>query len=97
MSDFSSPALVAQVENLILLTFDVSRDEAHDYASGLAALAEGWGSQEKAAGLDWAYRVKQDLGGKLRWRSNAERQTFRQEQEQRYKAYDVLIHKPGRA
>jgi len=91
MSDFPSPSLVAQVQDLILKTFDVSQQEARDYASGLAALAEDWGSSERAEKLDWLYRVKKDLGEKLRWKSEAEREKFREEQRERYRAYDVLI------
>src|SRR5258705_4716137 len=73
MSDFPSSSVVTRVEALILQIFDVSGQEAHDHASGLAALAQDWGSPEKAAQLDWSYRVKKDLGAKLRWRSDAER------------------------
>jgi len=82
---------------LILEIFDVSGQEAHHYASGLAAMAEDWGSPEKAAGLDWSYRVKKDLGGKLRWRSDAERTKFESDQRERFRAYDVLIKTKHRA
>jgi hypothetical protein len=97
MSDFPSPSLVARVEALILDTFDVSRQAAHEYASGLAALAEDWGSSEKAARLDWSYRVKKDLGGKLRWRSEAEHEKFQSDQQERFRAYDALIKRKHRA
>ena len=97
MSDSPSSALVARVESLILETFDVPREEAHGYASGLAALAEGWGSPEKAVNLDWAYRVRKDLGAKLRWRSDAERKRFQSDQQERFKAYDALIKTKYRA
>ena len=76
---------------MILEVFDVPRQEAHNYASGLAALAEDWGSPEKAARLDWAYRVRKDLGAKLGWRSDAERKKFESEQQERFRAYDALI------
>ncbi len=91
MSDFPSPSLVSRVETLILEIFDVSVQDAHNYASGLAALAEDWGSPEKAARLDWACRVKKDLGTKLRWRSDAERKKFESDQQEGFRAYDALI------
>jgi hypothetical protein len=82
---------------LILEIFDVSKQEAHDYASGLDVLAEDWGSPEKSASLDWLYRVKKDLGAKLRWRSDAERKQFESDQKERFRAYDALINKKYRA
>jgi hypothetical protein len=97
MSDFPSPSLVSRVESLILEIFDVSTQEAHNHASGLAALAEDWGSPEKAARLDWSYRVKKDLGMKLRWRSDAERKKFESDQQERFRAYDALIKTKYRA
>jgi hypothetical protein len=96
MSDFPSPSLVAEIQDLIIKTFDVSQQEACNHASGLAALAEDWGSPQKAAGLDWPYRVKKDLGEKLRWRSESERERFRADQAQRYRAYDAFIQKKER-
>jgi hypothetical protein len=97
MSDFPSTSLVAQVESLILEIFDVSREEAREHASGLAALAEDWGSPEKAARLDWSYRVKKDLGTKFRWRSEAERKKFESDQQERFRAYDAHIKTKHRA
>ncbi len=80
-----------------MATFEVSEQVAQDYAAELVALAEDWGSPEKAARLDWSYRIKKDLGEKFPWKSNAERDVFRREQEDRYKAYDSLIRRPDRA
>jgi hypothetical protein len=97
MSDFPSSSLVARVEALILQVFDVSAQQAHDHASGLAALAQDWGSLEKAAQLDWPYRVKKDLGAKLRWRSDAERKKFESDQQERFRAYDATIRTKHRA
>jgi hypothetical protein len=97
VSDFPSPSLVREVQELILKTFHVSEQEAHDHACGLGALAEGWGSPASAAKLDWTYRVKKDLGKKLRWRSEAERERFRADQEQRQSAYDAFIKSSNRA
>jgi hypothetical protein len=97
MSIFPITPLVGRVKTLILATFDVPEQQADDYAAELAALAEGWGSPESAQALDWGYRIKKDLGEKLRWRSDAERDAFRQQQEERYNAYDFLIRRPPRA
>lgn len=97
MSDFPSPSLVAEIQGLILKTFDISTQEAHGHACGLVALAEEWGSQKTAPSLDWPYRVKKDLGGKLRWKSDAERETFRSDQERRHRDYDTFIQRGKRA
>ncbi len=97
MSIFPITPLVRRVQGLILATFDVSEQVAQDHAAELVALAEGWGSPEKAAQLDWSYRIKKDLGERLSWKSDAERETFRREQEEHYKAYDLLIRRPNRA
>ena len=85
------------VEGLILQTFDVSKPEAHDYASGLAALAEGWGTSKTAVQVEWSYRIKKDLGEKLRWRSEEEREKFRREQQERFKSYEAHIKTKHRA
>ena len=80
---------------MILQTFDVSEQQAEDYAAELVALAEGWGSPEKAAKLDWTYRIRKDLGvdRKLRWRSEEDRLGFEAAEKQKYQAYDFLISK----
>ena len=97
MSEFPTPSLVAEIRSIILATFDVSESEAQTYAGSFAMLAEDWGSPQKAATLDWHYRIKKDLGEKLRWKSDAEREAFRRQQEDNYKAYDFLIRRPNRA
>ncbi len=97
MSIFPITPLVRQVQRLILGTFDVSEQAAEDYAAELVSLAEGWGSREMAAQLDWSYRIRKDLGEKLPWRSDADRETFFRQQEDNYKAYDFLIKRPDRA
>ena len=68
---------------------------AQDYATELVALAEGWGSPEKAAQLDWAYLIKKDLevGRRLRWRSENERLSFEAAEKQRRQAYEFFISK----
>ena len=97
MSTFPTPSLVARIQTIILATFDVSEQDAQTYAGTFAMLAEDWGSPEKAAQLDWHYRVKKDLGEKLRWRSDAEREAFRAAQQQWYRDYDAIIHTKRRA
>ena len=93
MSIFPITPLVRQVQSLIVQTFDVSEQAAQDYAAELVALAEGWGSPEKAAQLDWSYRIKKDLGEtkKLRWRSEEERVSFESTERQKYAAWDAFI------
>lgn len=85
--------LVREVQGLILQTFDVSEQAAEDYAAGLVALAEGWGTLQSAAQLDWSYRIRKDLGvGKgLRWRSEDERTKFEAAEKQKHQAYERYI------
>ena len=97
MGIFPITPLVGEVKALILATFNVSEQVAEDHAAELVALAEGWGSPESARALDWGYRVKKDLGEKLPWKLDAERENFRRLQEERYKGYDSLIRRPNRA
>ena len=68
MSIFPITPLVRQVQGLIVETFYVSEEHAQEYAAEMVSLAEGWGSPETAAQLDWSYRIRKDLGetGKLR-------------------------------
>jgi hypothetical protein len=93
MSIFPITPLVRQVQGIIVQTFDVSEQAAQDYAAEMVALAEGWGSPETAAQLDWPYRIKKDLGEteKLRWRSEEQRARFEESQRQKYQAYDAFI------
>lgn len=95
MSIFPITPLVLRVQGLILQAFDVSEQAAEDYVAEFVALAEGWGSPEKVAQLDWAYRVKKDLGvdRKLRWRSEDERISFEAAEKLRQQAYELFISK----
>jgi hypothetical protein len=97
MSIFPITPLVRQVQSLIFGTFDISEPEAQEYAAELVALAEGWGSPEAAAKLDWSYRIKKDLGEakKLRWRSEEDRKEFEAYLKQKYDAYDAIIRRRG--
>ena len=97
MSIFPITPLVRQVQTLITATFEVSEEDAQEYAAELVTLAEGWGSPEAAAKLDWSYRIKKDLGetGKLKWRSDDERKQFEVCQRQKYNAYDEIIRRRG--
>jgi|SRR6516164_453964 hypothetical protein len=96
MSIFPITPLVGRVQTLILAHFDIPENQAQEYAAEMVALAEGWGSPESAQALDWSYRVKKDLGHKLPWKSDAEREAFRQQEEEQHKAYDFLIRRPPR-
>ena len=93
MSIFPITPLVRDVQKLIVQTFEVSEQEAQDYAAELVALADGWGSPETALNLDWSYRIKKDLGEtkKLRWRSEEERTRFEATEKQKYAAWDAFI------
>jgi len=93
MSIFPITPLVRQVQGLIVETFEVSDQEALDYAAELVALAEGWGSKEMALKLDWSYRIRKDFGEtkKLRWRSDEERKKFDATERQKYEAWDAFI------
>ena len=99
MSIFPITPLVRQVQQSILETFDVSEEQALEHAAELVALAEGWGSQEGAASHDWAYRIRKDLGetGKLRWRSEADRERFLAAEKRKYKEWDTFIRTKHRA
>jgi hypothetical protein len=98
MNIFPSSALVSKVQGLILETFEVSPEQAHSIAAELVSLAEAWGSPEVAEKLDWSYRVKKDLGesGKLRWRSEEERERFLTAERQKYAAWDRFIRTKNR-
>ena len=87
----TTSALVSRVQLLIVETFDVSEREAHDLAMGLVSLAEGWGTLQSATQLDWSFRVKKDLGKKLRWRSEAERGRFESDKKKTFEGYDAFI------
>jgi len=67
-------------------------EHAQDYAAQMTAPAEGWGSPETAEHLDWSYRVKKDLGHKLRWKSDDEREAFDRYEQDQHEAYEFLIH-----
>jgi hypothetical protein len=91
MSIFPITPLVNRVQSLIIQTFDVSEQAAQDYAAELVALADGWGSPEKAAQLDWMFRIKKDLGEKLKWRSETDHAQFQADQKQKHLAYEAFI------
>lgn len=92
MSIFPVTPLVRRVQLLIEGTFEVSAKQAQAYAAEMVSLAEGWGDPETAANLDWAYRIRKDLGetGKLRWRSEAEREKFEAAEKERHKEWDAI-------
>jgi hypothetical protein len=93
MSIFPITPLVRDVQRLIIQTFDVSEQQAQEYAAELVALAEGWGNHDTALNLDWSYRIKKDLGEtrRLKWRSEDERIRFETMERQKYAAWDAFI------
>jgi hypothetical protein len=100
MNIFPVTPLVRRVQRLIIETFEVTEEDAEGYAAELVALAEGWGSPEHAAGLDWEYRIRKSLGWdrKLKWRSEKDQCTFAEIQRLKFAAYEALIPKrPERA
>jgi hypothetical protein len=74
--------------------FEVSGQQAEAYAAEMVSLAEGWGSPETAALMDWDYRIQKDLGEirGLTWRSQAEREKFEAGEKQKYKEWDAILH-----
>ena len=99
MSIFPIIPLVREVQRLIVETFDVSEQEAQDYAAELVALAEGWGSKEMSSKLDWSYRIRKDFGetNRLKWRSEDERKKFEATERQKYGAWDAFIRRRRQA
>lgn len=91
--------IVRRVQGLILQTFEVTEQQAEDYAAELVALAEGWGSPEAAERHDWDYRIRKDLGEgrKLPWRSQADREEFLSAENKKYKEWDALLRTKHRA
>lgn len=87
--------LAQRIQGLILETFEIPEQEALSYALSLTALAEGWGTPESAAQINWSYRVKKHLGRKgVRWRSEAERMRFEEDLRDAHRAYEFLISRP---
>jgi hypothetical protein len=99
MSLFPITPLVCSVQKMIVLTFDISEQEAQEYAAEMVALAEGWGSSDTVLSLDWSYRIKKDLGEtkKLKWRSNEEHIKFEATERLKYAAWDAFINTKHRA
>ena len=89
--------LVAQIQTIILATFVISEEEASVQAGRLAGLAVGWSGEEGAAQVAWVHLVKKELGDRFPWKSAVERQQFRTERAQWFKAYDVLYGSKNRA
>ena len=99
MSIFPVTTLVRHVQNLIVQTFNVSDQQAQDYAAEMVSLAEGWGSPEIAAQTNWSYRIRKDFGEtrKLKWRSEAVREKFEAEEKKKYAEWDAIIRTKPRA
>jgi len=97
-SIFPITPLVRKVQNLAMELFEISEQNALDYAAEQVALAEAWGSPETAGQFDWPYHIKKDLGEsrKLKWKREQEREEFESAQKQKYAALDALIAHPPR-
>jgi hypothetical protein len=99
MSIFPITPLVRHVQTLIRGTFDVSDEQALEYAAEMVSLAEGWGDKETVARIDWGHRIRKDLGEtrRLPWRSQAEREKFEAGETQKYREWDAIIRSKYRA
>ena len=95
MNDDSPDPLIANVRGIIMSVFDVSEAEANKHATWMALLATGWGG-DAARGPDWIYRVKKDLGGRLKWKSATDRERFEAEQKMVIDSYEACIRKNKR-
>jgi hypothetical protein len=82
--------LAAEVQTIILATFNVSEEEASVQAQRLAALAVGWSGEEGAAQIAWVHLVKKELGGRFPWKSEAEHEAWLKEGKEWYRAYESL-------
>ncbi|SPE50258.1 hypothetical protein SBV1_1080021 [Verrucomicrobia bacterium] len=82
--------LVAQVDMIILATFNISEEEASVEARRMVGLAVGWSGEEGAAQLAWAHLVNKELGDRFPWKSEAEHQNWLKERKDWYRAYDFL-------
>jgi hypothetical protein len=91
MSIFPTTPVVKQLQRLVAETFEVSEQDAHDYAAEQVALAEGWGGPQKSEQMNWSYRIRKDLGAKLKWRSQAEREKFEASENLRLQALDAFV------
>jgi hypothetical protein len=83
----SSVSLVAR---MIFDIFDVTEKEAQDSATGLVALAEGWGGVG-AAPHDWSTEIKKHFGARLKWRSEIIHQQFLDDKKKTITAYESYI------
>lgn len=77
MSEESPNVLVMALKGSLLEIFDIPDKEARALAMKMAASGD-WGTEENpASACDWPHRLKQELGEKLPWRSEAVRERFR--------------------
>jgi len=90
MTNSPSSSSVALVARMIFDIFDVTEKEAQEGATGLVALAEGWGGAG-AAPLDWATEIKKHFGTRLKWRSEIIHQRFLDDKKKTITAYESYI------
>ena len=82
--------LVAEIQTVILATFNISEEEAGVQAARLAGLAVDWSGEEGAAQVTRVHLVKTELGNKFPWKSEAEHQEWLKERKEWYRAYEFL-------
>ena len=97
MNEGQTPALVAQVREIILATFDVSEAVAQEHACGLALLAEGWGDPRNAHQQNWGDTVRKRMGETFPWRSDTERKAFYSDRDATVRSYERYIQQNKRA
>jgi hypothetical protein len=85
-----TPSTVAAVASIIFSTFEISKTDALEQASGLVLLAEGWGSKD-AKVIKWDDVVCIRLGDQLKWRSDLARKYFTETKRQTSDAYEAYI------
>jgi hypothetical protein len=95
MNEFPSASLVSQIRAVILETFEVTETEATEMASGMAALAEGWGDSGMDQ-IDWIEVVAKRFGATLRWRSETQRREFESGRNKVIRSYEEYIRRNKR-
>src|SRR5215468_4556977 len=80
MNETPSTVLISALKGLILESFAISANDALKLAVTMAASGD-WGTDSDPAPIfDWSFRVRAELGQKLPWKSQAERERFRLDQ-----------------
>jgi hypothetical protein len=92
-SPFPVTPLARSIQNRTVQLFDIEESDALVFATELAALAEGWGDPATTRNMDWDYRIMKHIGIRkdLIWRSEQQRMSFIQQEQQKHEAYEHFI------